>query len=230
MAVARGLMISSARTLLRLTVPGRMRDYGYAFGRHVPESAAGWRPRRRRPRRSACCVVVVLNLIDSASGSAWTTSNAIAFIVLEAHPRDRHGPGRGRDRPGPAVEPDPGRDDSAVHRSSSASAASRPTGSAGGSPPSLFAVAGLAGLFAPASLRALTHQAEPPVTPRGPPRPFSRRRLAPRAAGPASWPAAGTRASGRCRARRRSATGSCCRRTAAAGSSSPAAAAARAAA
>ncbi len=30
------------------------------------------------------CVVVVLNLIDSASGRAWTTSNAIAFIVLEA--------------------------------------------------------------------------------------------------------------------------------------------------
>jgi hypothetical protein len=30
------------------------------------------------------CVVVVLNLIDSASGRAWTTSNAIAFIALEA--------------------------------------------------------------------------------------------------------------------------------------------------
>ena len=51
-----------------------------------------------------------------------------------------------------------------------------------------------------------------------------------RGAGPGCGRAAGTRASGRCRARRRSATGSCCRRTAAAGSSSPAAAAARAAA
>jgi hypothetical protein len=30
------------------------------------------------------CVSVVLNVIDSLSGNAWTTSNAIAFIVLEA--------------------------------------------------------------------------------------------------------------------------------------------------
>ncbi len=30
------------------------------------------------------CAVVVLNVIDSASGRAWTTSNAIAFIVFEA--------------------------------------------------------------------------------------------------------------------------------------------------
>src|ERR1700758_5461143 len=29
------------------------------------------------------CVAVVLNVIDSVSGRAWTTSNAIAFIVLE---------------------------------------------------------------------------------------------------------------------------------------------------
>jgi hypothetical protein len=33
---------------------------------------------------ASLCVVVVLNLIDSVSGRAWTTSNAIAFIVLEA--------------------------------------------------------------------------------------------------------------------------------------------------
>jgi hypothetical protein len=30
------------------------------------------------------CVAVILNVIDSASGNTWTTSNAIAFIVLEA--------------------------------------------------------------------------------------------------------------------------------------------------
>lgn len=29
------------------------------------------------------CVAIVLNVIDSVSGDAWTTSNAIAFIVLE---------------------------------------------------------------------------------------------------------------------------------------------------
>jgi hypothetical protein len=33
---------------------------------------------------AALCAVIVLNAIDSASGRAWTTSNAIAFIVLEA--------------------------------------------------------------------------------------------------------------------------------------------------
>lgn len=30
------------------------------------------------------CVAVILNVIDSVSGDAWTTSNAIGFIVLEA--------------------------------------------------------------------------------------------------------------------------------------------------
>lgn len=29
------------------------------------------------------CVAIVLNVIDSVSGDAWTTSNAIAFIVVE---------------------------------------------------------------------------------------------------------------------------------------------------
>ena len=58
----------------------------------------------------------------------------------------------------------------------------------------------------------------------------SPRSSGPRAAGLASWPAAATRASARCRARWRSGTASCCRRTAAAGSASRAAAAARAAA
>jgi hypothetical protein len=30
------------------------------------------------------CVAIVLNIIDSASGDSWTTSNAIGFIVIEA--------------------------------------------------------------------------------------------------------------------------------------------------
>jgi hypothetical protein len=30
------------------------------------------------------CVAVILNVIDSVSGDAWTTSNAIAFIAIEA--------------------------------------------------------------------------------------------------------------------------------------------------
>jgi len=29
------------------------------------------------------CVAVILDAIDSASGNSWTTSNAIAFIVME---------------------------------------------------------------------------------------------------------------------------------------------------
>ncbi len=33
---------------------------------------------------AALCVVIVLNLVDSVSGDAWTASNAIGFIVLEA--------------------------------------------------------------------------------------------------------------------------------------------------
>ena len=33
---------------------------------------------------AALCAVVVLNVVDSVSGRAWTTSNAIAFIVFEA--------------------------------------------------------------------------------------------------------------------------------------------------
>jgi hypothetical protein len=33
---------------------------------------------------AALCVVIVLNVIDSASGDAWTTSNAIGFIAFEA--------------------------------------------------------------------------------------------------------------------------------------------------
>ena len=30
------------------------------------------------------CVAVIFNVIDTASGESWTTSNAIGFIVIEA--------------------------------------------------------------------------------------------------------------------------------------------------
>ena len=101
-----------------------------------------------------------------------------------------------------------------------------------GVPMLLVAACCLAALFTPASLRALNRPLQPRTAPGSGPKPV---RLIPRWSGPraaesGSWPAAGTRASGRCRARPRSGTGSCCRRTGAAGSSSPAAAAARAAA
>ena len=103
------------------------------------------------------CVVIVLNAIDSASGRAWTTSNAIAFIVLEAFlaiGMALVALGIYRVRPWsrtPAVM------------------IQLLTGIVGiwliqagrigwGIPALLLAVAGLAGLFAPASLRALTHQ------------------------------------------------------------------------
>jgi hypothetical protein len=63
------------------------------------------------------CVAVVFNLIDSASGRAGATGNAIAFIVVEL----------------------------IVAAAVAAVAVAL-----------LIAVAGLAGIFAPASLRALT--------------------------------------------------------------------------
>jgi hypothetical protein len=106
---------------------------------------------------AALCVVIVLNAIDSASGRAWTTSNAIAFIVLEgilAIGMALVALGIYRVRPWsrtPAVM------------------IQLFTGIVGvwllqagrigwGIPALLLAIAGLAGLFAPASLRALTHQ------------------------------------------------------------------------
>ncbi len=62
------------------------------------------------------CVAVVLNVIDSASGHAWTASNAIAFIVLEVIVAIGVAAIASGHRPRPAVEPDPGGDDPAVHR------------------------------------------------------------------------------------------------------------------
>ena len=109
------------------------------------------------------CVAVVLNAIDSASGRAWTTSNAIAFIVLElivAIGVAWIASGIARARPWsrtPAVMTQAFTCLIAIwllqaHRF------------AWGVPALLLAVAALAGLFAPASFRALTRpvkQADP---------------------------------------------------------------------
>ena len=103
------------------------------------------------------CVAVILNVIDSASGDAWTTSNAIAFIVIEAIVAVGVAwiaSGIARVRPWsrtPAVMTQVFTILIAVwlleaHRY------------AWGVPALLLAVAALAGLFAPASLRALTRE------------------------------------------------------------------------
>ena len=131
---------------------------GMRFAGHVPDArllvlAAG----AVAAEAAALCVVIVLNAIDSAAGRAWTTSNAVAFIVLEAVlaiGMALVAVGIYRVRPWsrtPAVM------------------IQLFTGIVGiwliqagrigwGIPALLLAVAGLAGLFAPASLRALTHQ------------------------------------------------------------------------
>ena len=101
------------------------------------------------------CVAVVFNLIDSASGRAWTTGNAIGFIVVElivAAGVAAVAAGLARVRPWsrtPAVLVQVFTILVAVwllqaHRYG------------WGVPALLLALAGLAGIFAPASLRALT--------------------------------------------------------------------------
>ena len=103
------------------------------------------------------CAVIVLNAIDSAAGRAWTTSNAIAFIVLEAIlavGMALVALGIYRVRPWSRTP--------AVMIQLFAGIVGIWLIQAGrvgwGIPALLLAVAGLAGLFAPASLRALTHQ------------------------------------------------------------------------
>ena len=102
-------------------------------------------------------VAVILNLIDSVSGDAWTTSNAIAFIVIEAIVAASVGWvawGIARVRPWsrtPAVMIQLFTILIAIwllqaHRYG------------WGVPALVLAVAALAGLFAPASLRALTRE------------------------------------------------------------------------
>ena len=109
----------------------------------------------------ALCAVVVLNVIDSVSGRAWTTSNAIAFIVLEALVAAGLAWiawGIARVRPWsrtPAVMAQLLTVVIAIwlleaHRYG------------WGFPALLLAIAGLTGLFAPTSLRALTRRLSPP--------------------------------------------------------------------
>jgi len=103
------------------------------------------------------CVAVILNAIDSASGNSWTTSNAIAFIVMEivvAVGVAWLASGVARVRPWSRTPAVMVQLLTAVigiwllqaHRY------------AWGIPALLLAVAGFAGLLAPASLRALTRR------------------------------------------------------------------------
>jgi hypothetical protein len=106
------------------------------------------------------CVAIILNVIDSASGNDWTSSNATAFIVLElivAIGVAAVAAGLARVRPWsrtPAVLTQLFTVMIAIwlleaHRL------------AWGIPALLLAIAGFAGLFAPRSLRALTRSAGP---------------------------------------------------------------------
>jgi hypothetical protein len=106
----------------------------------------------------ALCVAIVFNLVDSASGNAWTASNAIAFIVVElivAIGVAWIASGLARVRPWsrtPALMTQLFAVIIAIwlleaHRY------------AWGIPTLLLAIAGFAGLFAPASLRALNRDA-----------------------------------------------------------------------
>ena len=103
------------------------------------------------------CVVIVLNVIDSASGDAWTASNAIGFIVLEAVVAAGVAwiaCGIARVRPWsrtPAVM-------TQVFTAMIAVWLLEAHRYAWGVPALLLAVAGLAGLLAPSSLRALARQ------------------------------------------------------------------------
>ena len=101
------------------------------------------------------CVAIVANLIDSASGDAWTASNGIAFIVVEvivAIGVAWIASGLARVRPWsrtPAVM-------TQVFTALIAIWLLEAHRYAWGLPALLLAIAGLAGVFAPTSLRALT--------------------------------------------------------------------------
>jgi hypothetical protein len=106
------------------------------------------------------CVAVVLNLVDAASGHSSTTSNAIGFIVLEAVVAVGVAAiawGIVRVRPWsrtPAVM-------TQVLTAVIAIALLQADRYGWGVPALLLAVAGLAGLFTPSSLRALTRSRSP---------------------------------------------------------------------
>jgi len=100
------------------------------------------------------CVAIVLGAVDSASGHMWTTSNAVAFIVLEAVIAvgvALIASGVARLRPWtrtPAVM-------AQLFTALIAIWLLEAHRYAWGGPALALAVAGLAGLFAPASMRAL---------------------------------------------------------------------------
>ena len=110
---------------------------------------------------AALCLVIVLNVIDSASGNAWTASNAIGLIVVEAVVAVGVGwiaSGIARLRPWsrtPAVM-------TQVFTAMIAIWLLEAHRYAWGVPALLLAIAGLAGLLAPASLRALARQDQAP--------------------------------------------------------------------
>ena len=65
-----------------------MRSAEGAPGTSVPLSAPGTRmlllaAAAQAAEAAALCVAVVLSAVDSASGRAWTTSNAVGLIVVE---------------------------------------------------------------------------------------------------------------------------------------------------
>jgi hypothetical protein len=106
---------------------------------------------------AALCLVIVLNVIDSASGNAWTASNAIGLIVVEAVVAAGVAwiaSGIARFRPWsrtPAVM-------TQVFTAMIAVWLLEAHRYAWGVPALLLAIAGLAGLLAPTSLRALARQ------------------------------------------------------------------------
>ena len=103
------------------------------------------------------CVVIVLNVIDSASGNTWTASNAIAQIVFEAVVAAAvawvaYGIARARPwsrTPGVLTQ---------VFTAMIAVWLLQAHRYAWGVPALLLAIAGLTGLFAPSSWRALARQ------------------------------------------------------------------------
>ena len=103
------------------------------------------------------CVAIAANVIDSASGDDWTSSNAIAFIVVEvvvAIGVAWIASGLARVRPWsrtPAVM-------TQVFTALIAIWLLEAHRYAWGLPALLLAIAGFAGLFAPTSLRALNRQ------------------------------------------------------------------------
>ena len=103
------------------------------------------------------CLVIVLNAIDSAAGDAWTASNAIGFIAFEAVVAVGVAwiaSGIARLRPWsrtPAVM-------TQVFTALIAIWLLEAHRYVAGAPALLLAIAGLAGLLAPSSLRALTRR------------------------------------------------------------------------